>query len=194
VLAVVAAPAVGLFLVVADPLEPSDAIIVLDGRMPAREVEAAALYHRGLAPRIVLARGRDPIERAQRVAGEPPHQERAAAVLVRLGVPAAAIVKLERVVENTLDELAEDFEYCRRMGLRRVILVTSPAHTRRVRLMWRSRYGAQVTGLVHPTPYEEFDPARWWRSRRTIEVTVHEIFGIAHFMVGSPVPTFDRTR
>lgn len=193
-LAVVAAPAVGLFLVVADPLEPSDAIIVLDGRMPAREVEAAALYHRGLAPRIVLARGRDPIERAQRVAGEPPHQERAAAVLVRLGVPAAAIVKLERVVENTLDELAEDFEYCRRMGLRRVILVTSPAHTRRVRLMWRSRYGAQVTGLVHPTPYEEFDPARWWRSRRTIEVTVHEIFGIAHFMVGSPVPTFDRTR
>ncbi len=43
-------PAVGAWLVVADPLVVSDAIFVLEGRTPEREVEAAALYHRKLAP------------------------------------------------------------------------------------------------------------------------------------------------
>ncbi len=47
--------AVGRFLVVDDPLEPADAIVVLAAR-ESRARGAAALYQRGLAPRVVLAR------------------------------------------------------------------------------------------------------------------------------------------
>jgi uncharacterized SAM-binding protein YcdF (DUF218 family) len=191
-LVIVAAPVPGLFLVVADRLQPSDAIFVLDGRLPARELEAATLYHRGLAPRVVLAHGRDPQERARRLAGEPAWQQHAVAVLQRLRVPPEAIVPLVPVVESTAQELAVDFDYARRSGFRRVILVTSPAHTRRVRTIWRTRYEARIPALVHPTPYDPFDGARWWRSRRAIETTLHEIVGIAHFVIGSPVPAWDR--
>lgn len=60
-LARIALPAVGLFLLVADPLEPSDAIFLLEGGTPARELEAAALYRRGYAPVVVVVQGRDPI-------------------------------------------------------------------------------------------------------------------------------------
>jgi uncharacterized SAM-binding protein YcdF (DUF218 family) len=188
-----ALPALGLFLTVADSLAPSDAIFVLEGGTPAREVEAAALFHRGYAPRVVLALARDPVpDIARKLAGEPSPQERAARVLAHAGVPAGAVVRLSRVVENSDQELAGDFAFARAEGLRRVILVTSPYHTRRVRIIWRSRYGHAITALVYPTSYERWDPTHWWRSRRYLEWTVHEVFGIANFYLGGPLRTFDR--
>lgn len=187
-------PALGRWLVVADALEASDAIVVLDGRTPARELEAAALYHRRLAPRVVVARARDPYEVAHGLAGEPSPQARALRVLIHVRVPREAIQALERVVENTADELAVDFDHARARGFRRVILVTSPAHTRRVRTIWNARYQAMLPALVHPTPYDTFDTTSWWRSRRSLEYALHEVAGILHFMIGSPLPTFDRAR
>lgn len=187
-------PALGRYLVVADALEPSDAVIVLAGRTPAREVEAAALYHHGLAPRVVLARGRDPYEAAHALAGEPTPQARALRALTHLRVPREAIEVLERVVENTDDELEVDFGHARSRGFRQVILVTSPAHTRRVRMIWNARYQATLPAIVHPTPYDPFDAARWWRSRRGLEAAVHETGGILLFMIGSPLPTFEPAR
>ncbi|OLC13016.1 MAG: hypothetical protein AUH29_14095 [Candidatus Rokubacteria bacterium 13_1_40CM_69_27] len=184
--------AVGPFLVVADRLEPSDAIIVLEGGTPAREVEAAVLYRRELAPVVVLALARDPFPVARQLAGEPILQERAARALEYAGVPRHAIVRLERQAENTAQELQVDFEHARARGFRRVILVTSPQHTRRVRVIWNARYQARIPALVHPTLYEPFVPGRWWRSRRSLEEGLHELVAIAHFFIGSPLPTFDR--
>lgn len=192
VLLVLGAQAVGPFLVVADRVEPSDAIIVLEGGTPAREVEAATLYRRGLAPVVVLALARDPTPVARHLAGEPVLQERAARALQYAGVPRQAIVRLERQVDNTAQELQVDFEHARARGFRRVILVTSPQHTRRVRVVWNARYQARIPAFVHPTPYEPFDPGRWWRSRRYLEASLHELAAIAHFLLGSPLPTFDR--
>jgi uncharacterized SAM-binding protein YcdF (DUF218 family) len=192
VLLVLGVQAVGPFLVVADRVEPSDAIIVLEGGTPAREVEAAALYRRGLASVVVLALARDPTPVARQLAGEPVLQERAARALQYAGVPRQAIVRLERQVDNTAQELQVDFEHARARGFRRVILVTSPQHTRRVRVVWNARYQARIPALVHPTPYEPFDPGRWWRSRRYLEDSLHELAAIAHFLLGSPLPTFDR--
>lgn len=193
VVVAVALPAVGLFLVVADPLGRSDAIFVLDGHTPARELEAAALYHRGLAPLVVVTFPRDPMpERARRLAGEPVPQERAARVLMHLRVPARAIVRLREMVDNSEQELRVDYELARARGFRRVILVTSPAHTRRIQLIWRTRYGGRIPALVHPTPYEDFVPERWWRSGRALEASAHELFGMLNFVLGNPLRTFDR--
>lgn len=190
--AVLGVESLGLFLVVADPLRPSDAIFVLDGQTPERELEASALYHRKLAPRIVLTRTRDATnDLALRLAGEAGAQERSARVLGHLRVPPAAIVRLGTPADNTEEELRIDFDWARERGFRRVILVTSPYHTRRVRLIWGTRWETTVHAIVHPTPYEPFDPLRWWRSRRSIEATLHELLGIAHFAIGSPLPTFD---
>ncbi len=186
--------AAGSYLVVAEPLERSDAIFVLSGRTPARELEAAELYRKGLAGAVVLARGVNPLDAARQLAGELPTQERSASVLERLGVSRQAIAKLDRPVENTHEELQVDFEHARDHGFRRVILVTSPVHTRRVRTIWNARYQATIPALVHPTPHDPFDPARWWRSGRSLETGLHELFGILNFRLGSPLPTFDRAR
>src|SRR5712692_2289684 len=46
--------AAGGWLVVEDPLEHADAIVVLSGRLPYRAIEAAQLYSRGFAPEVWL--------------------------------------------------------------------------------------------------------------------------------------------
>ena len=188
---VLGVPALGSALVATNDLRPSDAIFVLDGGTPTRELEAAALYRLGYAPRVVVARGRDSIALARSVSGEPSRQERAVRVLRHVGVPADAIVTLSQEVDNTLQELAADFWFATGHGLRRVILVTSPNHTRRVRVIWNSRYEHTVPALVAATSWDPYDPRRWWASRRSLSETIHEVLAIVHFMIGSPLPTFD---
>lgn len=193
VLLAVSIPAAGVFLVVADPLQRSDAIFVLEGSTPARELEAAALYHAGWAPLVVVTRGRDPLpEITRRLAGEPRPHERSFRVLRHRGLPANAIVVVDAGSENTVQELAADFEFARERGFRRVILVSSPSHTRRVSLIWSRRYADRIPAAVHPTTFEVFAADRWWRSRHAVERVVHEYFGMANFLFGSPLETFDQ--
>ena len=187
-------PVLGLWLVVADRLAPSDAIFVLEGRTPSREVEAAALYHRRLAPLVALSRARDPQETARRLARLPPGQDVAQTALVNLGVPERAIVRLEPYVRNTVEELAVIADVARARGFHRLIIVTSPSHTRRVRMIWDARHATTLAALVHPNSYETFDARRWWRSRHGVEAAVHELGGIVNFRLGSLLPTFDEGR
>lgn len=102
------------------------------------------------------------------------------------------MAKLDRLVRNTRQELAAHFTHAQARGWRRVIIVTSPSHTRRVRLIWNGGYQAEVAALVHPTPYERFEPDRWWRSTRSLETGLYELAAIANFLIGSPVPTYGR--
>ena len=183
----------GPWLVVDEPLARSDVIFVTDGKTPQRELEGAALLQEGWAPRVALTLPREPIsEDVRRLAGEPAQQEHSSRILRRRGVPEAASVRLERMVDNTEQELQAGFDYARAQGFRRVIIVSSPYHTRRIRVIWRSRFEAEIPAVVRVTRYEPVDPARWWRSRRSLEEISHEVFGITNFLLGSPIPTFDR--
>lgn len=187
---VVGLPALGLWLVVADPLAPSDAIFVVAGVPPVREVEAAALYHRKLAPVVGLSRARERNTLARALARLPPGQAVTSGVLLTLGVPDRAILRLEREVENSVEELRHIAEVSQARGYRRIILVSSPPHTRRIRMIWDAGRSG-ITALVHPTPYETFDQTQWWRSRHGVETVVHELGGMLNFTLGSVLPTFD---
>lgn len=183
----------GPWLVANEPLAGSDVVFVTDGKTPQRELEGAALFLEGWAPRVALTRSRELLsEEVRRLAGEPAQQEHSSQILRRRGVPEAAIVRLDRIVDNTEQELRADFDYARAHGFRRVIIVSSPYHTRRIRVIWRSRFEAEIPAIVRVTRYGTVDPARWWRSRASLEEVAHEVFGIANFLLGSPIPTFDR--
>ena len=193
VVGVGAARRLGAWLIVADRLVRSDVIFITDGGTPLREAEAAILYREGWAPRVAIALPRDRVsEEVYRLTGHPRPQDQTAGVLQRAGVSAAALVRLDRVVENTHEELQVDFDYARAHGFRQVIIVSSPYHTRRIRFIWNARYQHDVMAIVRSTRYEAVEPSRWWRSRRSLEDVLHEVFGIAHFFIGSPIPTFDR--
>ena len=160
--------AVGTFLVVDEPLTPSDAILVLAGELPERMLEAVDLFHRGLAPRILLC----PIYASRRFQKRlavydvhiPRHYSLSRKLAVKMGVPEEAIVVLKEI-ESTMDEAREALRYLEKRNLRSLIVVTSQTHTKRARVIFDSIIGSKVRVQVRATPYDDFDPKRWWHHR-----------------------------
>jgi len=91
---------VGSYLVTEDPLELAAAIVVLNGHLPFRAMEAATLYQAGWAPKIAVVRDCFwPEDRALKALGvDPPKEwELNRKVLLRSGVPDSDI----RVLDGT---------------------------------------------------------------------------------------------
>src|SRR5271167_66769 len=128
---------VGRWLVVEDPLEKAQAIVVLSGRMPMRAMEAAKLYREGFAPKVWLTHSTEPgaMLKAMGVSyvGEDVYDMQ---VLVHEGVPADAIRLLEPPIINTADELSTVSGALEAGKGTNVIIVTTKVHTRRVRILW----------------------------------------------------------
>src|SRR5258707_6063793 len=95
---------VGRWLVVEDPLDKAQAIVVLSGRVPMRAQEAARLYNAGYAPQVWLTRANEPAASLQEMhvayIGEDFFNSR---VLMHEGVPSNAIRVLEPSIENTAE-------------------------------------------------------------------------------------------
>ncbi|MGA2606142.1 MAG: YdcF family protein [Terriglobia bacterium] len=171
---------VGRWLVVDDTLQPARAILVLSDSTPYRAMEAANIYRQGLAPEIWLTRDYDnendnPFARLgiHHISEEDYNQQ----VLERLRVPTAAVRLLDLPATNTTDEEQLFAKELRRVGGDRIILVTSPVHTRRVKTLWHILVGNHPEAIVRYSAYEPFDPAHWWRATKDDDVG-HEVSGL----------------
>jgi uncharacterized SAM-binding protein YcdF (DUF218 family) len=178
----------GGWLFVEDPLEKAHAIVILSGRMPLRAREAAELYRAGWAPEIWLTRPAGPGAELDAMGipyvGEEFYSER---VLLHFGVPADAMHILDPPVTNTASEMDVIAKELERTGGSSVIVVTTKAHTRRVRALWRKRAGATPRVIVRGAREDSFDPAHWWRSTTDALDVVREVLGLANAWAGLPL-------
>jgi uncharacterized SAM-binding protein YcdF (DUF218 family) len=174
-------------LVVEDPLADADALVVVAGDAPFREQAAADLFKQGWAPRVIISHPANPASvaallemgvRRLDIQGE------SQAALIRFGVPAAALVTVEQTAQITEDELALVRQEARAHGWRRLILVSSPEHTRRVKTIWYWRGSGGVEAIVRASPYGRFSRDGWWRDRRMAERVLHEYLGLAALYMG----------
>ncbi|HEV8306240.1 MAG TPA: YdcF family protein [Methylomirabilota bacterium] len=159
-------PPAGRFLVAADPPARADAIVVLAGEVLAeRGFAARDLYLAGAAPRVLLSpdvrpRLADALERL----GIPValQHEITGRMLTASGVPPAAVERLPPA-QNTAAEARTVARLARERRWSSVIVVTSRTHTRRACWTFRRVVGDAVTIHCAPTPYDPFDPDRWWQ-------------------------------
>ena len=169
-------------LVVEDPLEPADAIVVVAGGTPSREALAATLFREGWAPRLIISRAFTPAQvRELNALGVRPLdlQGESRLALEKYGVAPNRIIALGAPVKTTEPELRLVHQVARADGYRRVILVTSPPHTRRVKLIWsRENRESRIDGIVAAAPNEDFAVDGWWRQRRAAEALLHEYLGL----------------
>lgn len=176
-LAALAAPRLGAWLVQIDPLQKADAIFVLGGTLFERPLEAVDLYHEGWAPRLLLMRQvADAGERELQRRGIPFQREVdvQVEVLTRLGVPRAAIEILDEQ-NSTRDEGIALRTVAVTRRWQRVIIVTSKQHTRRARLvMNRQLSGTGTQAIVRASRYDQADVDGWWRNRSTLRFTLFE--------------------
>lgn len=184
------AGALGQWLVVADPLEPARAVVVLSGRVPFRAMEAAALYREGFAREVWLTNEvRTAEELALAQLGVPVVRREAynRETLERLGVKPEAIRLLDDRIWNTADEVRVIAAELRRAGAGRAIIVTSKAHTRRVRATWTALVGDSPRAVVRYPREEPYAGGHWWRSSRDALDVSREVFGLVNVWAGFPV-------
>src|SRR5574337_557732 len=165
--------AVGAFWVVDEPLQTSDAAILLsDDNYPAdRASRAAELYRGGWAPRVI-ASGRQ----LRRYAGIAELMQRD---LAERGVPADAVIHYPHVAADSTREEAQGLrQLVVERGWRRVLVVTSNYHTRRTRYIYRRVFPATVEVRVVAARDSNFDPQHWWESRRGLKLFFYETVGL----------------
>jgi uncharacterized SAM-binding protein YcdF (DUF218 family) len=187
-LAIIAFLGVGCWLVAEDPLAKAQAIAVLSGRMPMRALEAAKLYREGYAPEVWLTHSSQPGETLKALGipfvGEETYN---AHVLIHEGVPLEAIRILEPPIVNTADEMNAIAARVAEEKGRTVIIVTSKAHTRRTRVLWRKLSAGRGRAIVRAASDDPFDPRHWWRTTGDVLDVVREVLGVLNAWAGLPV-------
>jgi len=179
---------VGRWLIAEDPLDKADAIVVLSGRIPVRAKEAARLYNAGYAPRVWLTRTNEPAASLQEMRidylGEEFFNSR---VLMHEGVPSNAIHVLEPPIDNTADEIRVIAAELERQKGAAVIIVTTKAHTRRVRTLWKKLSGGRGRAIVRAASSDPFEPNHWWRATSDALDVVREVLGLLNAWAGLPL-------
>ena len=179
---------VGQWLVVQDPLAHADVIVVLSGSLPQRAVEAARIFHAGYAAQVWVSPPTSPEQalKAMKISyvGEDFYNEK---VLMAQGIRADLIRVLPHPSPNTEEEVRQIAENLRAMDFHSAIVVTSKAHTRRVRLIWGKLVGSEPRLVVRYAGDDSYDPAHWWRHTRDALDVFRETLGICNAWAGFPL-------
>jgi uncharacterized SAM-binding protein YcdF (DUF218 family) len=178
----------GRWLVREDPLAKADEVVVLSGTMPVRAEEAGRIFQMGYAPEVWVSTPDSPREELAAMgipfSGE---EDYSRAVLIHEGVPAADVKIFPQSIVDTENEIEEISAQMLRDGKSSAIIVTSPEHTRRVRLLWSKLAGKNLRLIVRGAPQDPFDANHWWRNTRDTFSVVRELLGIVNAWLGLPV-------
>ena len=165
-----------------DDQRPADAIIVMgaaqyDGRpspvFAARLDHAIALYHAGLAARLVTTGGKAPGDRTTEAAS-------ARAYAIARGVPAGAILVEDRS-RTTFEAIRAVGEVLRANGLKSAVFVSDRPHMLRVLRMANDNGIAAWGSPTQTSPIENDTAGR-------ADATFHELGALAgYFLAGSRV-------
>lgn len=171
------------WLVNQDQPEKADAIVILAGD-PARAFHAADLYSRGFSDKTYISRPiRLPSLRLLDEFGVPfpRYEEIDRQILIRKGVPDKAISIFPTPAASTADE-ANTLSKLLEGRKVRLLLVTSPYHVRRTRMVF-SDLLANAEFRVVATPYEAF-PVQWWKNQDAARNVVLELTKILFYHAG----------
>ncbi len=178
----------GRWLIHEDPLASADVIVILSGGLPYRAIEAANVFAAGSAPEIWISRPENPPPELERlgiqVVGEEEYDRE---VLARKGIPQSAVHTLPDPSVNTEQEVQEIAREMRKTGKSRVIIVTSPPHTRRVRTLWSKLVGTKPEAIVRAAFEDPYDANHWWRNTRDALSVLRETLGLLNAWAGLPV-------
>jgi uncharacterized SAM-binding protein YcdF (DUF218 family) len=172
--------AMGGVLITADPLEKTDALVILSGGDHTRIDEAVRLYQEGIAREIILTEtGIDLPEWNAAYSSEIKLE------LMNLGIPETAIFITEHQVDSTADEARAIWKLMNTRNMESATIITDPYHSLRTRLIFRDQYlGSDRQFHIHPVRGHWYRSNTWWLSIEGWRVTLGEYFKLFGYLLG----------
>jgi uncharacterized SAM-binding protein YcdF (DUF218 family) len=151
--------------IVSDPVTRADAVVVLGGGLDVRPFAAADFYRRGLVNKILISQVEE--ERPASIGAVPGHTELNRAVLLKLGVPDAAIKIFGRASKNTWEEALALRDWAARNDASAVIIPTEIFSARRVSWIFRHEIAGKplrIEVLALDSP--RYTRSEWWKTEQ----------------------------
>lgn len=154
-------------LIKKDEMKPADVIVVLAGEQEERVIYGTKLFRDDWArkDRIILAGG--PLVWKYTWASLMKEQAES------LGIPGKKIL-LEDKSRSTEEDAFYTKEILQENGFKSIILVTSPYHSRRAALIFKSVLGSEFKIISAPADESWFNVNDWWKRRRDRSAVLNE--------------------
>lgn len=172
-------PWIGGFLIVADPVQVSDAIVPLAGDRERIDY-AARLTEKNDASWFVITDMWIDASRPPRTYALSAQEQ-----AVRQGVHRSHIVVAPGMPASTYSEALILKQLATEQQWHSLTIVTSPFHTRRSRMILQDVFrDTGITVSVQPVQHSWYEPTDWWKSDEGARVTWQEYIKIVLYMVG----------
>ena len=156
--------AIGALLIVSDPVERVDAVVVLSGGDGDRLALAVAMYTEGFAPNLVIT---------DTSSGMNNRMKREA---LEGGFPQERIFVTDLQVDSTYDEALAVHDLAKNRNWDKLMVVTDPYHTFRTRLVFeRELQGSGIEILVRPVSGHWFTIRTWFLRPEGWQVVLLEL-------------------
>ncbi len=164
--------AVGAILIVSDPIEPVDAVVILSGDAGDRLGMAVEMLERGYVRNLVITNTNRMANR--RLAREAEHA----------GFARESIFITDLAVDSTLDEARAVMQFARDKGWSDFMVVTDPYHSFRTRVIFRNEMrGSGITIYVRPVVGHWFRSSTWFTYREGWRFVFLEVAKMANYML-----------
>ena len=172
--------AIGRFLVVNDPLQRTDAVVILGGGGSHRVEHGAELFHDGYAQWFIVS---DSPLNLPGIRVSYAHLMRTEALW--RGVPQDRILITPGVVRSTYEEALAVRQLAAERGLRSLIVVTDPFHTRRARMAFSETFrDMDIRVLVQAAGGSWYRADSWWRDQDAMRETWTEYLKLILYVIG----------
>jgi hypothetical protein len=165
---------------VSDPIRDSDAVVILGGGIFRRSEIAADLYHRNLTRRILVS---DVVDSSHSVAEHFSDTKLSRDILLKLGVPDAAIETFGNANGNTRDEAKALRVWSEQNHASSFLIPTEFIFARRVRWIFDAEFadqGRQFSIVPFETP--EFNRNNWWKSAEWRRAALNELAKFTYYV------------
>jgi uncharacterized SAM-binding protein YcdF (DUF218 family) len=163
----------GRIWTVSDQIEPADAAVVLGGGTDIRPDAAAQLYKSGRVGRIMVAG-----------AGSAEQHNPDLDKLLRLGIPATAIIEFGNAPASTYDEARSLAHWAKQSRVHRIIVPTEIFPSRRVQWILRRELGAVgVRVMIATFATKSYDLNNWWQDKEGLRTFKNEVIKYVYYRV-----------
>ena len=179
----------GKILLLEDEIKKADAIVVMQGEVPLRILEAVDLYNEKQADKIIMVETHKPAELLLEDYGvEVKLSEKLnQSIAEQLGIPSEDIIIVPGAAKSTKEESLLLREYLmEKEGIETLIMVTSKSHSHRAKLIMRDALEElpyQVEIVSVPSKYDDFSSNEWFKHREQIEEVVYESIKLMHYFL-----------
>ena len=169
--------AAGWALVIKDPLEPADIIVVSLDSGGAGALEAADLVQRGIAKRVAVFTDPPSGEDHEFIRRGLPYEDRSARQVRQLSwLGVTDVMQIPSTDTGTKGEGQVLPPWCGQHQFRAIVFVAARDHSRRLRrVLNRAMKGHSTRVMVQPARYSSFDPDRWWETRAGVRTQITEL-------------------